>query len=170
MTSCARLRPGSDPEGAAYALALRSLALRIRQLRSEQQTLERELAARVKTLAPTLLERHGVGPISAAALLVTWSAPKRLRSEAAFARLTGSAPIPASSGKHTRYRLDRGGDRRANRALHTITLTLRRTDPKTQAYINRRISEGKTKREAVRCLKRYLARSIYRELETMHTP
>lgn len=168
LSACSRLRPGrGDSERAAVALALRSLALRIRQLRSEAQALARELARRVQMLAPELLARHGVGPISAAALLVAWSQPGRLRSEAAFARLAGVAPIPASSGKVVRHRLDRGGDRRLNRALHTIVLTLRRVDAETKAYIARRVSEGKSEREAVRCLKRYVARSLFRELEAM---
>ena len=92
-----------------------------------------------------------------------------MRSEAAFARLAGAAPIPASSGKTVRYRLDRGGDRQLNRALHTIILTRRRTNPDTRAYITRRVTEGKTQREAVRCLKRYLARSLFRLLEATPT-
>jgi transposase len=103
----------------------------------------------------------------AAALLVAWSQPGRLRSEAAFARLAGVAPIPASSGKVVRHWLARGGDRRLNRALHTIVLGLRRVDPGTKAYIARRVSEGKSEREAVRRLKRYLARSLFRQLEPM---
>jgi transposase len=168
LNACIRLRPGrGDSERAALALALRSLALRVRRLRGEAQTLERELARRVQALAPALLARRGVGPISAAALLVAWSQPGRLRSEAAFARLAGVAPIPASSGKLVRHRLDRGGDRRLNRALHTIVLTRRRLDAETKTYIARRISEGKSEREAVRCLKRYVARSLFRLLEAM---
>ena len=168
LGACARLRPGgSQSERAALALALRSLALRVGHLRAESETLERELARRVQALAPQLLARRGVGPICAAALLVAWSQPGRLRSEAAFARLAGVAPIPASSGKVVRYRLDRGGDRRLNRALHTIVLCLRRVDPETKEYIARRVSEGKSEREAARCLKRYLARSLFRELEAM---
>jgi len=168
VAACARLRPGrGEGERAALALALRSLAQRVRHLRSEAETLERELARRVQALAPALLARRGVGPICAAALLVAWSSPGRLRSEAAFARLAGVAPIPASSGKVVRHRLDRGGDRRLNRALHTIVLCLRRVDPETKAYIARRVSEGKSEREAVRCLKRYLARSLFRLLEAM---
>jgi transposase len=171
LDTCARLRPGhSGTEHAAVALALRSLALRARQLRTEAQTLETELAHRVQQLAPDLLARRGVGPISAAAVLIAWSQPGRLRSEAAFARLAGTAPIPASTGQTIRYRLDRGGDRRLNRALHTIALTLHRTDPTTRTYITRRTNEGKTQREAVRCLKRYLARSLYRQLERTNTP
>jgi len=168
IEACARLRPGpADSERAACALALRALARRVRQLSSEAHLLEGELARRVGALAPELLARRGVGPICAGALLVTWSQPGRVRSEAAFARLAGVAPIPASSGKVVRHRLDRGGDRRANRALHTIVLALRRVDPETKAYIARRVAEGKSEREAVRCLKRYLARSLFRMLEAM---
>jgi transposase len=165
LQACTRLRASaSDPQRTALALALRSLALRVRQLRLEAHTLEQELARQVRALAPELLQRRGVGPISAAALLIAWSCPGRVRSEAAFARIAGVAPIPASSGKVVRHRLDRGGDRRLNRALHTIVLTLRRTDAETKTYIARRIAEGKTQREAVRCLKRYLARSLFRQL------
>ena len=131
LDACVRLRPGrSDSERAAVALALRSLALRVRQLRSEARTLEKELSRRTHALAPELLARPGVGPITAAAVLIAWSHPQRLRSEAAFARLAGTAPIPASSGKTIRHRLDRGGDRQLNRALHTIILTRKRIDPK----------------------------------------
>jgi transposase len=168
LTACSRLRPGnSGNERAALALALRSLAQRIQQLTREADTLERELSRRTKTIAPQLLAQPGVGPISAAALLIAWSHPGRLRNEAAFARLAGTAPIPASSGKTIRYRLDRGGDRQLNRALHTIILNRQRTDPTTRAYIQRRQSEGKTRREAIRCLKRYLARHLHRTLEAI---
>lgn len=170
LAACTRLRPGrGEGERAAVALALRSLAQRVGHLRAEADTLERELARRVQTLAPALLARRGVGPICAATLLVAWSQPGRLRSEAAFARLAGVAPIPASSGKIVRHRLDRGGDRRLNRALHTIVLGLRRVDPETKRYIARRVSEGKSQQEAVRCLKRYLARSLFRTLEAIPT-
>jgi transposase len=171
IAACAALRPAASaqPEHAACALALRSLARRVRALSEEADTLERELHDRVQLLAPTLLASRGVGPISAATLLIAWSSPGRLRSEAAFARLAGAAPIPASSGKTVRHRLDRGGDRRLNRALHTIVLC-RRRDAQTRAYIERRLAEGKSEREAVRCLKRYLARSLYRLLEREVTP
>ena len=107
-------------------------------------------------------------PHAAAQLVLSWSHPGRITSEAAFARLAGAAPIPASSGQTIRYRLDRSGDRKLNRALHMILVTRKRTHPATIAYIERRIHEGKTRREANRCLKRYLARSLYRLLE--HQP
>jgi transposase len=148
--------------------ALRSLARRVQHLTVE----ERELAAQIETLtcelAPHLLEQPGVGPLAAAQLLLSWSHPGRVRSEAAFARLAGCAPIPASSGQTTRYRLDRSGDRQLNRALHMILVNRRRWHEPTIAYIARRRQDGKTTREANRCLKRYLARNLYRLLE--HPP
>lgn len=160
-----RLRAAAGEAERASVLALRLCAQRVLTASKEAQTLEREIARLVHALAPSLLTEPGVGPISAGFLLLGWSHRGRLRSEAAFARLTGAAPIPASSGKVTRHRLDRGGDRRLNRALHTIVLAKRRSDPATIAYIERRLQEGKTTREAVRCLKRYLARRLYRLLE-----
>jgi hypothetical protein len=104
------------------------------------------------------------GPISAAQALVSWSHEGRLRSEAAFARLSGAPPIPASSGQVV-PRLDRGGDRRLNSAVHQIVLSRRRHDARTAAYIARRVSEGKSEREAIRCLTRYVARRLFRLLE-----
>jgi len=168
---CSTLRVPADAGEAerASVLALKLCARRVLAATHEAQTLEREIEQTVRTLAPTLLAEPGVGPISAGFLLPGWSHHGRLRSEAAFARLAGSAPIPASSGKLTRHRLDRGGDRRLNRALHTIVLARRRSDPATIAYIQRRVSEGKSTREAVRCLKRYLARHLYRLLEQTTT-
>ena len=116
-------------------------------------------------LAPQLLDEPGVAPIVAAQLLVAWSHPGRVRSEAAFARLAGVAPVPASSGQTKRQRLSRGGDRQLNRALHTVVLHRRLHDPATKAYIARRVAEGKSKRDATRLLKRYLARHLYRLLD-----
>ena len=164
---CLALRPRSDqqPQLRGTLLALRSLARQVELTTREAATLEREIDGLVEQLAPQLLSRFGVGPISAAQLLVSWSHPGRLRSEAAFARLAGTAPIPCSSGKTIRYRLDRGGDRQLNRALHTIVLSRRRCDHTTITYIQRRISEGKSEREAIRSLKRYTARSLYRLME-----
>jgi transposase len=148
--------------------ALRALARRVQQLTAEERELAGEIEALTRTLAPQLLDQPGVGPLAAAQLVISWSHAGRIRSEAAFARLAGCAPIPASSGPTIRYRLDRSGDRRLNRALHMILVTRRRAHPPTIAYIQRRIHEGKTSREAIRCLKRYLARSLYRLLE--HPP
>lgn len=162
-----RPRRHADSQLRGSLLAMRLLAVRIEALTLEERTLKREIRALAGELAPRLLAEPGVGPIAAAQILLAWSHKGRLRSEAAFARLAGAPPIPASSGKVVRHRLDRGGDRKLNRALHAIILTRRRTDPETIAYIQRRVSEGKSDREAVRCLKRYLARSLFRQLEAM---
>ena len=164
---CSRLRRSTSrpPDGLATTLVLRSLARRVQAATSEAAELETEILSHVRSLAPQLLDEPGVGPIVAAQLIVTWSHPGRVRSEAAFARLAGVAPIPASSGQTTRHRLSRGGDRQLNRALHTIILHRRHHDAATKAYIAKRVSEGKSQREAVRLLKRYLARHLYRLLQ-----
>jgi transposase len=141
------------------------LALRIAAATSEAEELERELLGHVRALAPALLDEPGIGPVVAAQLLVAWSHHGRLRSEACFARLAGVAPVPASSGQTRRHRLSRGGDRQLNRALHTIVLHRRQHDPATREYITRRVTEGKSARDATRLLKRYLARHLYRLLE-----
>ena len=154
-----------DPELRGTLLALRALARRIKALTAEERELAQEIETLTRALAPQLLAQPGVGPHAAAQILISWSHPGRITNEAAFARLAGCAPIPASSGQTVRYRLDRGGDRRLNRALHMILVTRRRSHPPTIAYINRRVQEGKTRREANRCLKRYLARNLYRLLE-----
>ena len=154
-----------DPELRGSLLALRSIARRVLQLTAEERELAREIETLTRILAPQLLNQPGVGPHAAAQLVLSWSHRGRINSEAAFARLAGAAPIPASSGQTIRYRLDRSGDRKLNRALHMILVTRKRTHPATIAYIERRIQEGKTRREANRCLKRYLARNLYRLLE-----
>jgi transposase len=164
LARCARLRPGSDPDR-GVRLALRSLAGRVQTLSREERTLKGEIATLVDSLAPVLQSQPGVGPISSAQILLAWSHKGRIHSEAAFARLAGAAPVPASSGQTIRHRLDRGGDRQLNRALHTIIINRRKNDPTTIAYIQRRQQQGKTTREATRCLKRYLARRLYRLLE-----
>jgi transposase len=167
LKRCGRLRR-SGSAGAdelATRLVLRSLARRIEAATAEAAELEREILAHVRALAPQLLEEPGVGPIVAAQLLVAWSHRGRVRSEAAFARLAGVAPLPASSGQTTRHRLSRGGDRQLNRALHTVVLHRRQHDPQTRDYIARRVAEGKSRREATRLLKRYLARHLYRLLQ-----
>ena len=155
----------ADPELRGALLALRSVARRVLQLTSEERELAREIELLTRKLAPQLLNQPGVGPLAAAQLVLSWSHRGRISSEAAFARLAGCAPIPASSGRTIRYRLDRSGDRRLNRALHMILVTRRRSHPATIAYIERRFQEGKSRREATRCLKRYLARNLYRLLE-----
>jgi transposase len=154
-----------DPELRGALLALRSVARRVQQLIGEERELAREIEALTRKLAPQLLDQPGVGPLLAAQVVLSWSHKGRIRNEAAFARLAGVAPIPASSGRTIRYRLDRSGDRQLNRALHQILVTRRRIHEPTIAYIERRTSDGKTRREANRCLKRYLARSLYRLLE-----
>jgi transposase len=154
-----------DAELRGSLLALRSIARRLLQLTADERELAREIEAITRRLAPHLLDQPGVGPHAAAQLVLSWSHQGRIISEAAFARLAGAAPIPASSGQTVRYRLDRSGDRKLNRALHQILVTRKRTHPPTIAYIERRLQEGKTRREANRCLKRYLARSLYRLLE-----
>ncbi|TMQ99249.1 IS110 family transposase [Actinomadura soli] len=167
VSHCARLRarPAQTIEHRMTVRALRSTAIRVQALRAEAEDLEAEIAELVEAMAPELLQLAGVGPISAAQVLVSWSHPGRFRSEAAFAAFAGTAPIPASSGLTTRHRLNRSGDRHLNRALHTIVLVRTRVDPATKAYIQRRVSEGKTPREARRCLKRAVARQVFKLLE-----
>jgi transposase len=154
-----------DVELRGSLLALRSIARRVLLLTAEERELAREIETLTRKLAPQLLDQPGVGPHAAAQLVLSWSHRGRIGSEAAFARLAGAAPIPASSGQTIRYRLDRSGDRKLNRALHMILVTRKRSHPATITYIQRRLQEGKTRREANRCLKRYLARSLYRLLE-----
>jgi transposase len=154
-----------DAELRGTLLALRALARRVVTLTVEERELAGEIRTLTRKLAPQLLDQPGVGPLAAAQILISWSHRGRIRNEAAFARLAGCAPIPASSGQTIRYRLDRSGDRRLNRTLHMILVTRRRAHPPTIAYIDRRIREGKSRREATRCLKRYLARNLYRLLE-----
>jgi transposase len=167
ISYCAKLRdrPCQTLEHRMTVRALRSTAHRIQTLRAEAKELEEEITALVNEFKPELMQQVGVGAISAAQVLVSWSHPGRFRSEAAFATFAGTAPIPASSGLTDRHRLNRSGDRQLNRALHTIILVRARVDPDTHAYIARRISEGKTPREARRCLKRALSRQLFKLLE-----
>jgi transposase len=167
LERCSRLRQtdSADAGEIATRLVLRSLARRIEAATLEAAELERELLGHLRALAPALLDEPGVGPIVAARLITAWSHRGRLRSEAASARLAGVAPLPPSSGQTIRHRLSRGGDRQLNRALHTIVLHRRQHDPTTQAYIARRLAEGKTRRDATPLLKRYLARRLYRLLQ-----
>jgi transposase len=164
--ACARLRPAglSDPTGATKA-ALRRLGRRILVLSEEIDELTTALADLTARAAPDLIALKGVGPDVAGQLLATaGDNPDRLRSEAAFAHLCGAAPIPASSGRKDRNRLNRGGDRAANHALHTIVLCRMRWDPRTRAYVARRTEQGLAKKDIMRCLKRYVAREVYKIL------
>jgi transposase len=163
VTRCASLRPGplGDPTAAAK-YALRSLARRYRQLAAEIQDLEEELDRLTRSAAPALVATFGIGPDTAATLLVTaGSNPERLHSEAAFAALCGVNPIAASSGKTHRHRLNRGGERQANAALYRIVVVRLRYDHRTKAYMQRRTGEGMSKTEVIRCLKRYVAREVF---------
>ena len=166
----AAVRPGplTDPL-AATKFTLRELARRYQLLTAELDRLDAELAALAPKAAPRLLTRRGVGAQVAGALLVTaGDNPGRLRSEAAFSMLCGSSPLEASSGKTVRHRLNRHGDRDANRALfYVIALCRMSHDERTRAYVARRTKEGKTKKEIIRCLKRYIAREVYRILASL---
>lgn len=172
ITTAARLRVNrsTDVETTTYVTVLRDLARRIKALQTEAAAHEKAILAIIKTWRPDLLDEQGVGPIVAATVLCAWSHTRRCRHEAAFANLAGVAPIPASSGLTTRHRLNRSGDRQLNRALHVVVLTRLRYDPSTRAYAQRRRAEGKTDREIKRCLKRYIARQLFRLLENPPTP
>lgn len=169
IDTCRALRPErsrlEDPVQGAK-LALRTIARRIEAFDSEIRELDSALARLVGEVAPTTLALVGIGVDHAGQLLVSAGQnPERLRSEAAFARLCGAAPIPASSGRTSRHRLSRGGDRQANRALHMAVVVRLRRCPRTRAYVERRTAEGLSKPEIMRCLKRYLAREVYHALQ-----
>lgn len=168
VETASRFRPGdtTDPHQAAKTV-LKSHARRWKHLTDEINQLEAELDTLVtQTAPPALLDEIGVGTNTAAQLLVTFgSNPERVTSEAAFAALCGVSPVDASSGLQQRHRLNRGGDRQANAALHRIIIVRLRYHQPTRDYIKKRTSEGKTKKEAIRCLKRHLARTIYKHLK-----
>ncbi|MFF3158474.1 IS110 family transposase [Streptomyces sp. NPDC057910] len=154
---------GGDPLVQATKFTLRSLAERIEHLTVQARELERRLAEVIESHYPALLAAAGIGPRSAAVLLITMGDNvDRLRGEASFAALCGASPVEYSSGGRCHRRLNRGGDRQANAALYRIVLTRLRWDARTQAYYERRVTEGKTRREIIRCLKRYVAREVYR--------
>ena len=169
---CARLRdlPDRSADHRYTTLALRRLARRIGRLNDEIADHDADLTELTARHCPQLLAEFGVGPVSAAWIYIAWSHPGRCRNEAAFANLAGTAPIEASSGQTVRHRLNRSGDRQLNRALHIVVLARARQDPRTQAYIQDRLAHGKTRREARRCLKRYIARHFYRLLENPPIP
>jgi transposase len=167
LSTCAAFRVGEKDDSVAgiTRLTLRDLAQRVLFL-DERLGLVVERLRRITTAAaPALVALHGVGPDTASTLLLAaGDNPERLANERAFAALTGCSPIPASSGKVNRHRLNRGGDRQANSALWRIALVRLGTDPRTRTYVDKRISQGKSKREAIRCLKRYIAREVYAAL------
>ncbi|SES22935.1 Transposase [Agrobacterium fabrum] len=147
---------------AAYRITLKSLGRRYLELHDEIADLDMMIAAIVEDLAPDLIERNSIGHNSAAQLLLTaGDNPERLKSEASFAALCGVSPVPASSGKTTRHRLNRGGDRLANSALHIIAIGRLRTDDNTKQYVARRVAAGHSKLDAIRALKRYIAREVF---------
>jgi transposase len=143
---------------------------RIRELTRTERQLERELAALIAAIKPELLAERGIAALTAATLIGHTAGAQRFPTDAHFAMHAGAAPIPASSGQSQRVRLNRGGDRQLNRALHTIAITRARTDPATRAYLQRKLAEGKTRREALRCLKRHLARHVYHQLYRPPSP
>jgi transposase len=163
---CARLRVSAnrDLEWRTYVDLLRRTALRVLALETEAEAYQKQISQLTQRMAPELCVEAGVGPSSAALILITWSHPGRVASEAAFASMAGAAPIEASSGQHTRHRLNRGGDRQLNRALHTVAENRMRHHEATREYVQRRRREGMTDREIRRCLKRYLARHFFKLL------
>lgn len=167
IATAARLRIDSrwDLETCHHAIVLRDLARRYEALQAEAKTHEDAIREVIEAWRPDVLALRGVGPIVAAEVLCAWSHPGRCRNDAAFASLAGVAPLAASSGLTTRHRLSRRGDRQLNRALHVVAMSRLRYDPTTQAYAERRRSEGKTDREIKRCIKRYVARQLFRQLE-----
>ena len=169
VSGAARLRPTnpSTTKGSTK-FALRELARRVLSLDGEIKRINTILAPLVAATAPGLVARHGIGTDTAAALLVAaGDNPERLHSEASFAHLCGSAPIDASSGLVTRKRLNPRGNRSANEALWRIVLVRMGSDPRTRRYVERRTHQGKSKREIMRCLKRYVAREIFRDLNNV---
>lgn len=165
LRTCAAWRPNMmayrDPT-VATRIAIKSLCRRVLELNDEIAELDRLIEPLVAELAPTLVALEGVGTECVGELLITAGEnPERLRSEASFAMLCGASPIPASSGKTQRHRLNRGGNRQANSALYMIILCRMRTDPRTKVYVARRLAEGLSKREVMRCLKRYVAREVF---------
>jgi transposase len=157
--------PGQSREQVIRREEAQRLARAILTVEDEMKANRGQLLGLVDDLVPDLTERLGIGPVSAAQALVSFSHAGRIHSEAAYAALAGASPLEASSGKTIRHRLNRGGDRALNRALHDIANTRIRLDPRTQAYVTRRRAEGKSDREIRRCLKRYIARELYRALD-----
>lgn len=171
IAQVSRWRTRIEPPAAAIARAEAvRLAIRIGQLHTELLANKRQLRAIVTAHAPVLLDLYGVGPVNAAIVLSVWSHHGRVHTEAAFARLGGVSPVLIESADNSEHRLNRGGDRQLNRALHSIAKTRMERDPHTQAYVERRTRQGLSKRRIRRCLKRYIARDLFRTLSRHHTP
>jgi len=171
VNACVRLRSTSgDIETSVTTKVLRQVARRIRTLQAEAADQEAQLEQLVAESVPALLAEPGVGAITAAQLLVSWSHAGRIRDENAFAAMAGVSPVPASSGQVVRHRLNRQGDRRLNRALHVVAISRSNFHAPTKSYIARRTAEGKSTREIRRCLKRYLARRFFRLLQGLDRP
>jgi transposase len=173
IAQLARSHPGADLADPTCAVrtALRRLARRYQHLTEEIAQADAELDPLVAQAAPGLVDLIGVGTETAAQLLITaGDNPDRLKSEASFAHLCGAAPISDSSGRTNRHRLNRGGDRQANHALHTIALARMRYDPRTRLYVARRTAEGMSKKDIFRCLRRFIAREVYKHLTSMNIP
>jgi transposase len=162
-------RAGATREQAVRHGEIRRLALAVRDGGHALKDNRTQLQALVADMAPGLTERRGIGPVTAAQVIVGFSHVGRCRNDAAFAALSGTSPLPASSGRTVRHRLNRGGDRALNSALHTIAMVRMRCCPRTKAYVARRTAEGKTTREIRRCLKRYIARELHRALTATMT-
>ena len=158
LPSCARVR------------VAREHVARIRQLNRQAEQLKDELLALVTAHRPRLLQQIGCGPLTAAILIGRTAGAERFRSDASFAQQSGTAPLPCSSGKNTQHRLNRGGDRQLNHALHIIALSRASHDPATKQYLARKQAEGKTSKGALRCLKRHLAREFHRLLAVPAEP
>lgn len=172
VTRCSRFRDSAARpiDERCTRNAMRALARRAQHLEAEVAEHDTALKALIDQAAPQLIAERGIGYVTAAAFYLAWSHPGRCHSEAAYARLGGTAPIEVTSGQNQdRHRLCRGGDRQLNRALYLVAVTRQRCCPTTQNYIARRTSEGKTKREATRCLKRFIARRVWRLLEHPET-
>jgi transposase len=163
-----RTRPSDDVTARTCRVEAVRMATRIRALDIELRDNRKALDALIETTAPELTATPGVGAVVAASVLIAWSHPGRVRSEAAFAALAGTCPIPASSGNTVRHRLNRGGDRRLNRALTTVVIVRMRIDLATRAYVARRRAEGRTTKEIMRSLKRYVTRQLFRILTSAH--
>jgi len=167
VTEAANMRPreGSDPIVFTTNMVIRNLARRIKSLDAEMKTIDQTLRFLIEEKAPGLVGLHGIGTDTAASLLVAaGDNPDRLNSERSWAHLCGVTPIPASSGKVTRHRLNRGGDRQANAALYRIVLTRMSSHDETRRYVTRRREEGLSTPEIIRCLKRYVARQTFKHL------